>query len=702
MNKHILIVTLLMISSRLSAEGYDNFFRVYNGDTRTNQCQKRYNDLLNLRTEMRTAKASDDTSLSKLEAELDQYKANLAILNGLKAINRNLMRVMRDLTPEGIFFTNDARKVERIQNETQNAVADYTRFKTMKHLLEGIQHTMDQEQLSVDGVAGLDNEEVRVSWLYNKLKENHRKYSSMGPIGRDYFSDGGDPSSDINKMELIKGFVRSYAKTIFNSDGTLISQERRREQMLRYQNELFDSVPSDAQRFAAELQVERVNTVGPYQEYRSCLTSDAVVSPNKAAVCESKKTAWIASVNRVKSEFQALKNELQLSPRNIDKYANLSVENLEGSVTAMEASLNPVAQAKQDLITRLQNMQKFREARKATTSTQGQVGDEEKRNFYNNSIRNLLCNTTTNQTCTVPQDLINPDLTFNIDAMRNWLASVNRGDISDEKIEQQKRVEEQKIRELEGKIAEITNTPESKSRSMAMGILTDYLIKNCQNDSAVPGLAVVTCQDSNLGEIRALTSTISGLAQNVRESVIELRGGANASIVELNTECRKIQDLASKSQSLRDMCQMAAAEYVAIVQRNKNLRDNQDFLNRHAITPNENGEIYCTNNKGDTEICADAIVTPSEAGYGRAIGEAFTQHFMGDNIVPGWMQVGINHFTLDDQLALQYQYGIQEKTYLSWQQQYWQNIQNQCMFAVGMCVPVTAMSSSNPMFNFTP
>lgn len=694
MKKMLSIIMLMLVSPTLySQTGDSDFFRVYSGETQATSCKKKYEILNSINQNLK-----EDEEFRKLEVDIDQKKADLAIINGLRNINKAMMKTLDAVTPYGrSVFANHARDLETLQLKTENAVSDYARFKTMEQLLGGLNELFYKNPPILS--PSLD-ENVRASTLYHMLKGHHDRSEEKNPFLTKLFSTTGNEVKDLQQLALVKSFLNTFAKSVYSKEGVPIEPEAMRSNLKRYQDELFRNVPIDSREFISQQDIDSLDSRAPYQAYRSCLENVAPKSNEPLKACEDQKKAYTDVIENINTRFSAIKNNMGLNPSDLRKYDSLSLDKFNHNIDGMMRNANnDIFYAKQDLTRRLHNIQRFKDTKSQFVRYQERANQDHTSEFYNNIVNKLMCEP--NKPCIGDKKLINPDFSINDNALDDLLKNSQDKKLVERQIDEYRKNLEAEIKTQESKLAELKNQPRIKAQLTAMDLLADYLVKNCKGSSGNSDFQVVSCGTSELGPIRILTSPAKSLAADVA-SVIGLRSTDQSSLATLNTTCAQMTKEEREKVKLEEVCQSAFAEYWRIVESNKASKEAQEFMDTHRIRPNADGDVFCKNEKtGKEELCEGATAEPSSPGYGKAVTEVFAQHMVGDNLLPGWMQIGVTHFTLDNQLDLAYSYGIQEKTYLSWQTQYWQNIQNQCMFAVGMCVPTTPMTGG-PMFNFTP
>jgi len=695
-----------MASPLSQATDANDFFLFNPFNSTTDQCKQKAEDLDKLNkilneNESKGATPEESQKLMWLERDLEIVKSNQAIIDGLRKINLEFKDSVAKVVPDGNFIWtyNDAKKIDLLQQQTQNAAGNYARFNTMANLLSGIQESLfNSSEPLVPPVNLPNNMTARAAWLYKELynrnKNNPNSIISKSGLS-DYFSQNPPSDLPLDSSIMISQFLATYSTSLFKSDGSIASEPELTAKMKSYKAALFDSIPSDAASRISSEDTSKLNTTVEYNRYKGCLAQDAYIA-RTAEACKNEKAAWISKVENVKNKFSELKSKMVLSSKDIDNYANIDVNKISTLAASMEAAqMAPQRSAKDDLIIRLKNMNYYRQKKMKMSLTEDKSTDESKVNFYNSTIRRLLC---TEDSCP-DQDIFDKDLNINTENLKLYLSKIQEGQIGEEDLKKIEDFYNQKALKLTGEINRIKSEPRNKVIMMSMDLLAKDMVKNCRESNQV---SLMSCHNNDLGNFRAITTKISSLNGDVSNVMISLRGNPEeASFLSINTECTKMSPISeNESKVVKEACANAAKNYMASVQQKKDEVNDQKFLQENRVTPNENGEVFVTNSRGHRVLAEGASVEPVDSGIGRALAQSFQEQMVGDNIVPGWMSLGVNYLNRQDRYDYFTWYGQQEKTYLFQQQQYWNNINQQCAFAQGMCVPMALNPATGPGFGF--
>jgi len=708
MNKYsITIICLIAMASPLSqATDSNDFFRFNPFSSTTDQCTKKSQDLSELNQLFNENTAPGETpdrplKLMWLERELEIAKSNLAIIDGLKKINTEFKESVAKVVPDGNFAWtyNDAKKIDLLQEQTQNAASNYARFNTMANLLSGIQESLFDSGEPLVPPANLPaNMTARASWLYKELY-NRNKNKSSSIISKsglsDYFSQSPPDELPMDNSILISKFLMAYSTSLFKSDGTIVPESELSSKMETYKRVLFDSIPSDAAARIASEDTGQLNTTVEYNRYKGCLAQDAYIA-RTAQACSNEKKAWISKVENVKNKFTDLKKRMIITSKDIDNYASLNINKISTLAESMEASqIAPQRSAKDDMIIRLKNMNFFRQKKIKMSLTSDKSTTDSKIDFYNSTIRQLLCSSSDCPS----QDIFDQNLNINTENFKLYLSKIQEGQVSDQDLAKLEDFYRQEDLKLTAELNRIKSEPRNKVIMMSMDLLANDMVKNCRENNQV---TMLSCQNNDLGNFRAITSKIKSLGGDVSNVMISLRGNPqDASFLNINTECTKMSPIPDdENKIIKEICSNAAKNYLATVQQKEDEVNDQKFLQQNRVTPNERGEVYVTNSRGRRVLAEGASVEHVDSGIGRALAQSFQEQMAGDNLVPGWMSLGVNYLNRQDRYDYFTWYGQQEKTYLYQQQQYWNNINQQCAFAQGMCVPMALNPATGAEFGF--
>lgn len=705
-----------MFSSVVHAGEQFDFFRFDSFKSKEDQCRDKTDKLKALNASLLNNKVRPDSrTITLVEHDLELAKANRAIIDGLKRINLEFKNALTSVAPDGNFMWtyNDAKKVDLIQGQTINAAAQFTRFQTMSDLISGIQKSIENEPLNPPASLPRDNMTARSEWLYKELVAREKKTGSMNERIKGYFKEDSIENPSSEKSKIIAEFLKAYSMTLIDNKGGRASESFYKSNLQSYNRALFQAIPIPAQEMIAATDLERFSTAQEYADYKKCLTSSAQISDKKDP-CSDLRTVWQSKVSNIKSSFTDIKNELTISTKDLDRYANIDDQKLISLTDSMEKSLPTIANAKEDLINRVRNMQLYKD-KKINISHKARGSNASNRlDSYNSVVRQLLCQPgscasiddpecRTSDSDKIPKcknDVINEDLSINQEKLKIYLGGLEAGQISDEKLTEIENKNEADIAAFQGELDEILANSKNKVIMMSMDLLTEDIVQNCREKAEV---SIISCSNADLGSFRSINVKIKDLNGNMEDVVTALRGDPKSStILTINTECTKIVPIedTEDNKPIKAACADAAKKYMAIETSKKEQIDTQKYFETHKITPNERGQVYVTNEDGKRVLAEGAVEEKVDSGIGRALAQSFYEQMYGDPLLPGWMTIGVNQMNLGNQLEYFDWYGKQEKTYMSWQQQYWGNINQQCAFASGMCVPVSQNPSTGLGFGF--